>query len=829
MLPQIIELAGPCGGNAGSLPPVSSPRISSVPHILALDQGTSSSRAIVLDASGRVLGASRKEFAQHYPRPGWVEHDADEIWTTTRDAARRALKDAGLSARDLAAIGITNQRETVVLWDRETGRPLHNAIVWQDRRTAPAMERLRGEGAEPAIRRKTGLLLDPYFSGSKLRWLLDHVPGARKKAAAGRLAAGTVDSWLVYNLTGGGRHVTDVSNASRTMLMNLRTGRWDPELARLLGVPLSVLPEIVPSGGHAADTAPAILGASVPVTGILGDQQAALFGQLCTRPGLVKCTYGTGCFLLMFTGAKPVASRHRLLSTVAWRIGEGPIAYALEGSVFVGGRGRAVAARRARRSSPARRRSTPSPRPCATPAASWSFRPSPASARPSGTRPPAARSSGLTRGSTGGHVARATLEGIAFQVADLTTAMEADTGASLREVRVDGGAAASDLLMQFQADLLGVPRGAAGQPRDDGPRRRVHGRALSRRLAGPRRAREDALGRAHVRAGNAAPGEPRTARSLAPRGRAHPSLGTMKREDMLRRLGAAGAWDVVVVGGGATGLGVAVDAQSRGYRTLAPRAGRLRFGDLEPEHEARARRRPVPRAGRPRPRDGGPPRAGAPPRQRPARRPQPAVHRPAVSLVGGTFLRHRPEDVRPAGREVEPRALACPRPRGDDRPHPQRRAGRAPRRSHVLRRPVRRRKDGGDARANGRRPGRVHPQLCARHGAHPAWRRRRRCRLPRPRVRRGPHGRSPCRRERRGNLRRSCPPARRRGRAPGGAALAGCAPRVRPQVPRRRIRDHGPSHRRRPRPLRHPLARPRARRHDRHGDAGAGDGAAASA
>ncbi len=280
-------------------------RISQVPYILALDQGTSSSRAIVFDARGRKLGAAQKELTQHFPEPGWVEHDADEIWETTRASARNALKAAGLRAHDLAAIGITNQRETIVLWDRRTGRPLHRAIVWQDRRTASAIERLRAAGRERVVRRKTGLLLDPYFSGSKLRWLLDHVPGARKKAATGRLAAGTIDSWLVWNLTGGRRHVTDVSNASRTMLMNLRTGRWDAELCRILSIPSRILPEIVSSGGRLADTDSGVLGASVPIAGILGDQQAALFGQLCTRPGLAKCTYGTGCFLLAFTGDAP--------------------------------------------------------------------------------------------------------------------------------------------------------------------------------------------------------------------------------------------------------------------------------------------------------------------------------------------------------------------------------------------------------------------------------------------------------------------------------------------------------------------------------------------
>jgi glycerol kinase len=426
-----------------------------VPYVLALDQGTSSSRAIVFDARGRKLGAAQKEFAQHFPQPGWVEHDAEEIWETTLLAARRALRNAGLSASRISALGITNQRETVVLWDRATGRPVHRAIVWQDRRTAADMERLRAAGRERLVRRKTGLLLDPYFSGSKLRWLLSHVPGARKKAAAGRLVAGTIDSWLVWSLTGGRRHVTDVSNASRTMLMNLRTGRWDPELCRLLSVPERILPEIVSSGGRVAETDGDILGAPVPIAGILGDQQAALFGQLCTRPGLAKCTYGTGCFLLVFTGRRRVASRNRLLSTVAWRMDGEPTTYALEGSVFSGG-----AAIQWLRDGLGIIPSAPAVNALAASvgdsggvvvvpaftglgAPEWD-----ATARGAVL--------GLTRGSTRAHLARATLEGIAFQVADLLNAMEADTGTRLRELRVDGGAAASDLLMQLQADLSGV-------------------------------------------------------------------------------------------------------------------------------------------------------------------------------------------------------------------------------------------------------------------------------------------------------------------------------------------------------------------------------------
>jgi glycerol kinase len=426
-----------------------------LPHVLALDQGTSSSRAIVVDERGRTLGSAQKEFAQHFPRPGWVEHDPEEIWESTHDTAREALKAAGLNAGRLATIGITNQRETVVLWDRETGRPLHNAIVWQDRRTAPLMAKMREAGAERAIRRRTGLLLDPYFSGSKMRWLLDHVSGARPKAAAGRLAAGTIDSWLIGKLTGGRRHVTDVSNASRTMLMNIRTGRWDETLCRTLRVPASILPEIVGSGGRIAETDSGILGGAIPISGVLGDQQAALFGQLCTTPGLVKCTYGTGSFLLMYTGTRLATSRHRLLSTVAWRIGNGPLTYALEGSVFVGGAAiqwlrdglhliaaasdvNALAA-----SVPDSGGVVVVPAFAGLGAPQWD-----ATAR--------GAILGLTRGVTAAHLARATLEGIAFQVADVAEAMEADTGTRLREVRVDGGAAASDLLMQLQADLLGV-------------------------------------------------------------------------------------------------------------------------------------------------------------------------------------------------------------------------------------------------------------------------------------------------------------------------------------------------------------------------------------
>jgi len=426
-----------------------------MPYVLAIDQGTSSSRAIVFDEGGRKLGVSQREFTQHFPEPGWVEHDPEEIWLTVETTMREALHAAGVAAREVAAIGITNQRETVLLWERATGHPLHRAIVWQDRRTAPRIEELRAAGREKRIQARTGLLLDPYFSGSKLEWLLDRVPRARERARRGELAAGTIDSWLVYRLTGGTTHITDVSNASRTMLMNLQTGAWDPSLCELFDVPPAVLPKIGPTSGRLAETARGLLGASIPVCSIVGDQQSALFGQLCTRPGLAKNTYGTGCFMLLHTGKKPVPSRNRLLTTVAWRRGNAPIEYALEGSVFMAGatiqwlRDGLEIIRSAPEvndlaaSVPDAGGVTLVPAFTGLGAPYWD-----ASAR--GTIV------GLTRGSTKAHVARATLEAIALQVADVLAAMQADSGGKLRELRVDGGAAASDLLMQLQADLLGV-------------------------------------------------------------------------------------------------------------------------------------------------------------------------------------------------------------------------------------------------------------------------------------------------------------------------------------------------------------------------------------
>ncbi len=425
--------------------------------ILALDQGTTSSRAIVFDRRGRARGAAQQEFPQHFPQPGWVEHDPADLWETTRRVALAAVAEANLTGAGLAAIGLTNQRETTLLWDRATGRPLAPAIVWQDRRTADLCARLKRRGLEPLFRRKTGLVLDPYFSGTKLAWLLDRLPGARRRAARGELAFGTVDTWLLWQLTGGRVHATDVSNASRTLLLDLRTGAWDDELLKLLRIPRAVLPAIRASSEVYGEVTaiPALRG--VPIGGIAGDQQAALFGQACFRPGLAKNTYGTGCFLLLHTGEKPVVSRHQLLTTIAWRLGPGgPLEYALEGSVFIGGAvvqwlrdGLGLIARSADVEALAARAPDNGgvflvPAFTGLGAPHWDA---------------AARGAivGLTRGSTSAHVARAALESIAYQSADLLSAMEADAGLRLRELRVDGGATVNAGLMQFQSDLLRVP------------------------------------------------------------------------------------------------------------------------------------------------------------------------------------------------------------------------------------------------------------------------------------------------------------------------------------------------------------------------------------
>jgi glycerol kinase len=425
--------------------------------LLALDQGTTSSRAIVFDARGRSRGAAQQEFPQHFPQPGWVEHDPADLWETTRRVALAAVAEANVTGGDLAAIGLTNQRETTLLWDRATGRPLHRAIVWQDRRTAGACAKLRAAGLEPLFRRRTGLLLDPYFSGTKLAWLLDHIPGARRRAGRGELAFGTVDTWLLWQLTGGRVHATDVSNASRTLLLNLRTGAWDDELLKILRIPRELLPEVRASSEvyGEATAIPALRG--VPIGGMAGDQQAALFGQACFRAGQAKNTYGTGCFLLLHTGKKPVVSGHNLLTTIAWRIGpEGPLEYALEGSVFIGGAvvqwlrdGLGLIGRSAEVEALAARAPDNGgvylvPAFTGLGAPHWD---------------PSARGVivGLSRGTTAAHLARAALESIAYQTADLIGAMRADAGSRLHELRVDGGASVNNGLMQLQSDLLRAP------------------------------------------------------------------------------------------------------------------------------------------------------------------------------------------------------------------------------------------------------------------------------------------------------------------------------------------------------------------------------------
>jgi glycerol kinase len=421
--------------------------------ILALDQGTTSSRALIFDHAGTVRAVAQQEFRQIFAKPGWVEHDAAEIWATQSGVLHEALARAGIGARDIAAIGITNQRETTVLWDRATGRPIAPAIVWQDRRTAPYCDELRNAGHSAMIARRTGLVLDAYFSGTKLKWLLDNVAGARARAVRGELAFGTIDTWLIWNLTRGEAHVTDPSNASRTLLFDIRAGDWDDELLALFDVPRSVLPSIVPSSGVCGHAT--IGDVAVPIAGIAGDQQAALFGQACHAPGLAKNTYGTGCFLLMNTGAQAVASANNLLTTIAW-MRDGHIDYALEGSVFVGGAvvqwlrdGLKIIATSAEIEALAASAEDNGgvylvPAFTGLGAPHWD-----AYAR--------GAIFGLTRGATSAHVARAALESIAFQSADVLAAMEKDAGITLTELRVDGGATANNLLMQFQADLLGAP------------------------------------------------------------------------------------------------------------------------------------------------------------------------------------------------------------------------------------------------------------------------------------------------------------------------------------------------------------------------------------
>lgn len=423
-------------------------------YILALDQGTTSSRSLVFDAAGRILGMAQQEFTQHYPQPGWVEHDPEEILSTQQATARKAVASAGLTMADIAAVGITNQRETTLVWDRATGKAIHNAIVWQDRRTAEFCDGLRRDGHTEDIRQRTGLEIDAYFSGTKVRWILDHVDGARARAERGELAFGTVDSWLIWHLTGGAVHATDPSNASRTLLYNLHDLDWDPIMLDLLGVPAAMLPEVRPSSGDFGKATALSREAHPPIAGVAGDQQSALFGQQCTRPGMVKNTYGTGCFMLMNTGTEAVISQHRLLTTVAWQI-DGETHYALEGSIFMGGAtvqwlrdelemigdSAAIEALAAEVADADGVVLVPAFAGLGTP--HWNGH---------------ARGTlfGLTRGSGKAHIARAALDAIAHQTVDVLRAMEADAGVAIPELRVDGGATANNLLMQSQSDLLGI-------------------------------------------------------------------------------------------------------------------------------------------------------------------------------------------------------------------------------------------------------------------------------------------------------------------------------------------------------------------------------------
>jgi len=430
-------------------------KASSEQFILALDQGTTSARAILFNRRGTISGVAQQEITQHYPQPGWVEHDANEIWQAQLAVARSVLRDNGVSATQIAAVGITNQRETTVLWDKASGEPVHRAIVWQDRRTAGICDELTAAGHAELFRQRTGLVLDAYFSGTKLKWLLDHIPGARARAERGEIAFGTIDSWLAWKLSGGREHVTDPSNVSRTLLFDIHRRCWDEELLALLDIPAALLPRIVDSSGNIATLDAEWLGATIPLSGMAGDQQAATFGQACLEHGMAKNTYGTGCFLLMNTGQQPMASSHRLLTTIGWQRRR-QTTYLLEGSVFMGGAtvqwlrdglGLIASADQIE----ALAASVPDnggvylvPAHTGLGAPHWD---------------PFARGAlfGMTRGTTRAHIARAALEAIAFQSADVLLAMENDAGHSLSELRVDGGAARNDLLMQFQADLLGVP------------------------------------------------------------------------------------------------------------------------------------------------------------------------------------------------------------------------------------------------------------------------------------------------------------------------------------------------------------------------------------
>ena len=421
-------------------------------YILSFDQGTTSSRAIVFDKKGAIISVAQKEFTQIFPQPGWVEHDANEIWSTQLGVAAEAITKAGLTVQNIAAIGITNQRETTVVWDKYTGMPIHNAIVWQDRRTASFCDELKAAGKHTLIQQKTGLVVDAYFSATKVKWILDQVPGARVKAEKGELCFGTVDSWLLWKLTNGQVHATDVSNASRTMLFNIHTLAWDEELLTLFDVPAAILPQVRSSSEVYGHTQNVLTAHNIPIAGIAGDQQAALFGQMCTQPGMVKNTYGTGCFMLMNTGEKAVPSTNNLLTTVAWKV-NGVTHYALEGSVFIAG----AVVQWLRDGLKIIRSSAEVETLAAEVSSSEGVYVVPAFAglgAPYWNQHARGTIVGITRGTTGAHFARAALDSIAYQTMDVLKAMEADAGIAIKELRVDGGATANNLLMQFQSDLL---------------------------------------------------------------------------------------------------------------------------------------------------------------------------------------------------------------------------------------------------------------------------------------------------------------------------------------------------------------------------------------
>ena len=423
-------------------------------YILALDQGTSSSRAILFDKAGQPKAISQKEFTQIFPKPGWVEHNPKEIWSSQASVIAETISAEGINGSNIAAIGITNQRETTIVWDAESGEPIYNAIVWQDRRTSAYCDTLKKDGRADLIRSKTGLIIDAYFSATKIRWILENVPGARRKAEEGRLRFGTVDTWLIWKLTRGEVHVTDVSNASRTMLFNIHTLDWDDELLRLFGVPKSMLPQIKSSSEIYGKTKGTLFAYEVPIAGIAGDQQAALFGQMCTEPGSVKNTYGTGCFMLMNSGERPIMSANKLLTTVAWKIGD-KVTYALEGSIFVAG-----SVIQWLRDGLGIIRSSSEAEPLAASVPDNGgvyFVPALTGlGAPYWDQYATGTLFGITRGTKAGHIVRAALEGIAFQTMDIVNAMQKDAGITLKELKVDGGASRNNLLMQFQADILGT-------------------------------------------------------------------------------------------------------------------------------------------------------------------------------------------------------------------------------------------------------------------------------------------------------------------------------------------------------------------------------------